>query len=78
MYGKERWKLGLKVNINKTKLMVMSRESGVTLLRVRWFLHCKPYMGTWVRFAVKELEQTQYGVNVVKGGATRDVWGSEI
>ena len=29
-------------------------------------------------FAAKELEQTQYGVNVVKGGATRDVWSSEI
>mgnify|MGYP001799740074 CR=1 FL=1 len=27
---------------------------------------------------VKELEKTQYGVIVVKGGATRDVWGSEI
>ena len=26
----------------------------------------------------KELKQTQYGVKVVKGGATRDVWGSEI
>ena len=24
-------------------------------------------------FATKELEQTQYSVNVVKGGATRDV-----
>ena len=24
-------------------------------------------------FAAKELEQTQYSVNVVKGGATRDV-----
>ena len=29
-------------------------------------------------FAAKELEQTQYGVSVVKGGATRDVWGPEI
>ena len=29
-------------------------------------------------FAAKELEQTQYGVNVVRSGATRDVWGSEI
>ena len=29
-------------------------------------------------FATKELEQTQYGVNIVKGGATRDVQGSEI
>ena len=34
--------------------------------------------GTHVGFAAKELEQTQYGVNVVKGGATRDVWGSEM
>ena len=34
--------------------------------------------GTHVGFAAKELEQTQYGVNVVKGGATRDVQGSEI
>ena len=25
-----------------------------------------------MRFAAKELEQTQYGINVVKGGATRD------
>ena len=29
-------------------------------------------------FAAKELEQTQYGVSVVKGGATRDVRGPEI
>ena len=34
--------------------------------------------GTHVGFAAKELEQTQYGVNAVKGGATRDVRGSEI
>ena len=31
---------------------------------------------THVGFAAKELEQTQYGVNVVKGGANRDVLGS--
>ena len=31
-----------------------------------------------VGFVAKELDQTQYGVNVVKGGATRDVQGSEI
>ena len=31
-----------------------------------------------VGFAAKELEQIQYGVNAVKGGATRDVRGSEI
>ena len=29
-------------------------------------------------FAAKELEQTKYCVNAVKGGATRYVWGSEI
>ena len=29
-------------------------------------------------FPAKELEQTQYSVNVMKGGATRDVQGSEI
>ena len=29
-------------------------------------------------FAAKELEQTQYGVSVVKGGATIDVHCSEI
>ena len=29
-------------------------------------------------FVAKELEQTQYGVNVVKGGAIKDVRGSEI
>ena len=28
-------------------------------------------------FATKELEQTQYGVNAVKGGAIRNAWGSE-
>ena len=33
---------------------------------------------THVEFAAKELEQTQCGVNAVKGGATRNVWGSEI
>ena len=34
--------------------------------------------GTHVAFAIKELEQTQYGIKVVKGGATRYVCGSEI
>ena len=29
-------------------------------------------------FEVKELEQTQNGVNIVKSGATRYTWGSEI
>ena len=56
---------GLKVNINKTRLMVMAsyKEPGVRSQRE----------GTLMGFAVKELEQTQYGVNVVKGGTTRDV-----
>ena len=59
---------GLKVNINKTKLRVMGNEAGV-----------RPQRGsTHVAFVAKQLEQTQYGVNVVKGGATRDVWGSKI
>ena len=48
---------GLKVNINKTKLMVIGRE--------KW--------GLWPR----KLEQTQYAVNVLKGGTTRDVQGSD-
>ena len=34
--------------------------------------------GTHVEFAPKELEQTQYGINVVKGGATKDGRGSDI
>ena len=54
---------GLKVNINKTKLMVMGRN----------LLLGHKGKGTHVGFAAKELEQTQYGANVVKGGATRDV-----
>ena len=29
-------------------------------------------------FEAKELEQTQYGVKVVKGGATRDIPSFEI
>ena len=33
---------------------------------------------TYVGFVAKELEQTQYGVNVVKDGGTREVRGSEI
>ena len=58
----------LKVNINKTKLIVMGREPAVTPQRGRY---------PW-GFAAKEMEQTQHGVKVVKGGATRDVRGSEI
>ena len=46
--------------------MVVSREPAVRPQRKR------------LGFAAKELEQTQYGVSVVKGGATRDVQGSEI
>ena len=34
--------------------------------------------GTYMGFAAKELELTQYGVNVLKGGTTRVVQGSEI
>ena len=41
--------------------MVVSREPAVRPQRKR------------LGFAAKELEQTQYGVSVVKGGATRDV-----
>ena len=49
----------MKVNTDKTKLMMMGR---------------KPELGhkgegTHVEFAAKELEQIQYGVIVVKGGA---------
>ena len=58
---------GLKVNANRTKLMVMGREPAV-----------RPQRKVLVRFVAKELEQTQYGVNVVKGGATKDVRRSEI
>ena len=32
--------------------------------------------GTHVGFAAKELEQTQYGVNIVKGGAT-EMFGAQ-
>ena len=49
----------------KTKLMVMGREPAVRPQRGRYH----------VGFAAKKLEQTQYGVNVVKGGATRYVRG---
>ena len=53
---------GLKVlEINKTKLTVMGREPAVRPQRGRYH----------VGFATKELEQTQYGVRAVKGGATR-------
>ena len=58
---------GLKVNLKTAKLMFMGREPAV-----------RPQRCTHVGFAAKELEQTQYGVNVVKSGAIRDVWGSEI
>ena len=58
---------GLKVNANRTKLMVMGREPAV-----------RPQRKVLVRFVAKELEETQYVVNVVKGGATKDVRRSEI
>ena len=35
-------------------------------------------LGTHVGFPIKELVQTQYGVYVVKGGATRDVRSLDI
>ena len=59
---------GLKVNINKTKLMVMGSDPAA-----------RPQRGRYQKavFAAKESEQTQHGVNVVKGGTTRDVQGSE-
>ena len=63
MYGKVR----LKVNIN----------SNLTVLVENLLLGHKGE-DTPVGFVIKQLEQTQYGVNVVKGGATRDVQGSEI
>ena len=49
---------------------VMDRESALRAQRRRYSTH--------LGFAVKELEHTRYGVKVVKEGATRDVWGSEI
>ena len=48
---------GLKVNMNKTNLMVMGREPVLG--------HNGEDIHVW--FAAKELEQTQYGVNFVKG-----------
>ena len=63
-FGAWKREMETKVNINKTKLMVMLGHKGE---------------GTHVGFVAKELEQTQYGVSVVKGdSASRDVWGSEI
>ena len=51
------------------KVMMMGKELTVMQPRKRY-----PCVG----FVAKELEQTQYGANVVKGGATRDLQGSEI
>ena len=54
--------------LNKAKLIFMGRKPPVR----------HKGEGIHLGFAAKELEQTQYGVSVVKGGATSDVRGSEI
>mgnify|MGYP001792999247 CR=1 FL=1 len=46
---------GLKVTINKSKLMVLGRERAVRPQRE----------GTYVGFAAKEFEQTQYMVSML-------------
>ena len=48
--------------------MVMDREPAVRPQRGRYLCGV----------AAKELEQTQFGVKIMKGGATRDVRGSDI
>ena len=55
---------GFKVNINKTKLMVMDREPAVRPQRGRYSCGvCGKGVGA---------NSIHYGVNVVKGCATRD------
>ena len=68
MYGKNKKETRrLKVNINKTKLIVIARESAV-----------RPQRGRYACRACSKgvaLEQTQYAVNVVKSSAAIKIFG---